>query len=110
MIELIPYLLIKKADPYLIKELKFIYEGEENPEYLTKIGCATQRYECAKTNIPFFEIQSPIKCERTFIGDAISKNRLDVLEILDKFSPTKIDWNKFCFLEGIPAILLFNLR
>ena len=94
MIGLIPYLLMKNADPYQMRKINFFYEGEENLDYLQEFDCKIEKKICAKSKKVFFHINSPINMSRSLRGDVIAKNRLDVVEILQKSG--KIDWNKAC--------------
>lgn len=109
MIELIPYLIMKKADPYLIRDIMYIYEDEKYPdntiELLMARGLKVERKVCVKSERPFFvsyQYQYEKKKnrafigQRTFIGDVIAKNRLDVMQILQRTSV--IDWNRECFI------------
>jgi ankyrin repeat protein len=104
MIGIIPYLLMKNADPYFLKQIGFLYEEEkEDLEYLKEFGCGDsidpiEKKICTRSKRAFFDIDTPknksINMSRTIIGDAIAKNRLDVIEILHKSS--NINWNKIC--------------
>lgn len=102
MIELISYLVMKGADPYPLNDVGFLHIYEENPDYLLKFSCNAEKIKCVKTGEEFFKfpIVNSIQFiyKRNFIGDAISKNRLDVLEVVQKMS--KVDWNKVCARIG----------
>jgi len=90
MVELIPYLLMKNANLYNMRSIGFLLEGEENLDYLKELDYKSERRVCVKTKKVFF----PVSMNRTFIGDLIARNRLDIIEILQKTSI--IDWNKAC--------------
>jgi hypothetical protein len=94
MKEIIFYLLTKNADPYLMRELKFIFEGEENLNYFEHLGKPLHKTICAKTKRGFFLVNSNLPMTRSFIGDVIVKNRLDIIEMLQQIYP--IDWRKVC--------------
>lgn len=98
MIEMVSYLLMKGADLYTLNDVGFVYDYEENPDYLTTFGCEVQKLTCVKTGNSFFRFpiskSLQFRYRRNFIGDAISKNRLDVIELLQKMG--KVDWNKIC--------------
>lgn len=91
MIGLIPYLLMKKADPYPMSEIGFLYPEDENPDYLLEFAFAPQKKNCTKSKRDFFAFQGSFK--RNLVGCVICKDRLDVIEILQKSS---IDLNKIC--------------
>lgn len=105
MIEIVPYLLMKGANPNIFSDIRFLYEGEEDHNYMREFG-----YEVKNTvgmdpkiNILIF-FDSNRRCavnyKRTFIGEAIAKNRIDIIEILQKTAVK--DWNKVCCtIEGI---------
>ncbi|MCE5315984.1 MAG: hypothetical protein LLG04_01295 [Parachlamydia sp.] len=99
MIEIIPYLLqIKNANPYLMRKITYIYEDEDQINYLKDLDLTdfhVTRKICTRTKKPFFDFTFPFT--RTFIGDAIAKNRLDFIEVLQK---AKFDWNKICVTGG----------
>lgn len=92
MIELIPYLLMKNANPYRMRSVAYVYEDEENTDYLKELGVIPTKKTCMTTKKAFFDIQG---AQRTLIGDAIVNDRLDVIKILGN---SKIDWNKHCFM------------
>jgi len=89
---LIPYLLMKGAGPYRMRQVSFVFEEEENLDYLKEFGYVLVKKTCMKTKKVFYEL--PPYYKRTLIGDAIVGNRLDVIKMLDK---AKVDWNKSCF-------------
>lgn len=99
MIGMIPYLLMKNADIYTTEAVEFLYEEEENVGYIVELGYEAKKEICVKSKKVFFHV-SPFKFSRTFIGEVISKNRLDVIEILQKTIETlqkkPVDWNKTC--------------
>lgn len=98
LIGLIPYLLMKNANPYLMRTITYVYEDEEeNLDYLVELGFTGKKQICAKTQQVFFHIPTYYNFQRNLISDAIVYDRLDVIEILEK---TKIDWNKHCMLYG----------
>ena len=83
MIGIIPYLLMKKADPYSLISIRFNYEDEENLDYMLDLGFnSPKKYVCVKSKKPFVCYEGEIS--RTIIGEAIAKNRLDVLKVLQK--------------------------
>lgn len=94
MIGLIPYLLMKNATPYRMRLISFVYEDEENTDFL-KTLIYMQKITCTTTKKIFYATSSDFK--RNLIGDAIVKNRLDVIKILEK---SKTDWNKICCVVG----------
>ena len=93
MIEMIPYLLMKGASPYTTRNIDFFYEGEENLEFLEKLGNKTTKKICAKSRKEYLRL-SVSRIVRTFIGELICKNRIDIIEMLQKMFT--IDWNKTC--------------
>jgi len=56
MIEIIPYLLMKNADPYPINDVSFLYEEEENPEYLQELNYKVEKKVCVKTGKAFYRL------------------------------------------------------
>jgi ankyrin repeat protein len=99
MIEMISYLLIKGADVYSLNDnVGFLNDYEENINYLTKFGCKAEKKVCVKSGKSFFlfpkENSFSFIYKRNFIGDAIAKNRIDVIEVLQKMS--KVNWNTVC--------------
>ena len=92
MIAIIPYLLMKGANAYIMKQVNFFYEGEEDLNYLSVWGCESERQICVKSKRAFYT--DPLQMRRTFIGELIAKNRLDVIEILHKMG--KADWIRVC--------------
>lgn len=89
---LIPYLLIiKKADPYKMRDNAFIIDGEEPTDYCTTFfGHKLQEITCINSKRKFYH--SP-KYKRSFIGDAIVWNQLGVLAMLKQ---AKVDLNRIC--------------
>jgi|GEM_PF-4999841 len=101
MVGLIPYLLTHNANPYAMRGVSFLYQDEENLLYLEDIGVKHEKKVCSKSLKEYFStyyydsIIGRTRCmERTFIGDVIAKDRLDVLEIVD--GTIQIDWDKTC--------------
>jgi len=94
MIEIIPYLLMKNANPYLMRTVNFFYEEEENLDYMAKLGYGVEKRTCAKSKKAFSLLKAPAGFLRTFIGEVIAKNRIDIIEILQQMS--LVDWNKKC--------------
>jgi uncharacterized pyridoxamine 5'-phosphate oxidase family protein len=92
MKEIIFYLLTKNADPYLMREIKFLFEGKDNLDYFDHLVKKPNKTICAKTKRGFFLVNPPITI--SFIGDVIAKNRLDIIEMLQQIYP--IDWRKVC--------------
>jgi len=89
MIELIPYLLMKNANHYLMRDVAFLYEGEENLDYLIYLFPLVKK-TCRTTNKVGYETSG---FQRNLISDSIINNRLDVIETLNK---AKTDWNRIC--------------
>lgn len=94
MIEIIPYFLMKKADPYLMRSVNFFHEGEENLNYLKDLGYEVQKRTCVKSRKEYLAVMAPGSFSRTLIAEVIVKNRIDIIEILQKMFP--VDWNKKC--------------
>lgn len=98
MTEIIPYLLMKNANPHIMVEISFIYEDEENPNYLTDLGYRFERKICVKSKKAFYPVNANgLSISRTFIGELICKNRLDIIEMLQVWKKNLIDWNSVCF-------------
>lgn len=91
--EIIPFLLRKGADLYRFREVNFIWDEKENLDYITELGFTAEKKVCVKSKRAFYPI-SPLRMSRTFIGDAIVQNRLDILQLLYKLHP--IDFNRPC--------------
>lgn len=102
MIEIIPYLLMKSANPHLMKDIVFLFEEEEKTEYLLDLGYSLERKVCVKTNKPFYLINAnSLSISRTFIGELICKDRLDIIKILQYWKHKGIDWNATCFASKL---------
>lgn len=94
MIEIIPFLLMKTGNPHIDRKIGFFIEQEENLDYLQHLGYSVSKKTCAKSRKECLQISAPGGFSRTFIGELICKNRLDIIEMLQKMF--KIDWNKNC--------------
>lgn len=92
LIGLIPYFLGKKADIYVMNNLGFLYEGEEDPAYMEELGYPRQTRVGIenKERVIVFPMAD---FKRTLMGAAICKNRLDVIKMFQKIS---VDLNKTC--------------
>lgn len=102
MSEIIPYLLMKGSSPYLMSSIGFLYEDEEDINYLVDLGYdeELERKVCEKSKRPFCKINTnTLGIARTFIGELICKNRLDIIEMLQAWQKPSIDWNKPCFVS-----------
>ncbi len=105
MVELIPYLLMKGANPNIISDIAFLHEGEEESNYMREFDCEIKNItgkEPRKNIIIFYNPTRRVNVsyKRTFLGEAIVKNRLDIIEILQKMIIK--DWNKVCCtIDGI---------
>ena len=94
MVEIIPYLLMKKADPYLIRPVSFFLPEEENLDYMLDLGYKIEKKTCVKSKQEYLAVAAPGGFSRTLIGEIIAKNRIDIIEMLQKMF--LVDWNKKC--------------
>jgi DNA polymerase III epsilon subunit-like protein len=88
MIGIIPYLLMKNANPYGLRKVTFVYEEEENIDYLNEFRYVAKNHPTTKK-----VVVETHNFSRNIIADIIIHNRFDVIELLEK---TAIDWNKPC--------------
>lgn len=99
MVEIIPYLLMKGSNPYIIADVGFLYEGEEDPEYIKEVGGQIKHVMGIDPKIAIIAFYNT-NYKRNFICEVIAKNRLDIIEILQKTN--KNNWNTTCCtLNGI---------
>jgi hypothetical protein len=94
MIEIIPYLLMKKAEPYFMRPVGFFFPGEEDLDYMKDLGYKIEKKTCVKSKQDYLAVMAPGCFSRTFIGELIAKNRIDIIKILQKMST--VDWNYKC--------------
>lgn len=97
MVEIVPYLLMKGANPHVFSDINFLYEGEEDPNYMKELGFEVRNITGMDPKIPiiiFFKTNCNANYKRSFIGEVIAKNRLDIIEILNNLNVN--DWNFIC--------------
>lgn len=84
---------MKGAEPYSYRYIGFLYEDEEDTDYLRNFDVKSAlRKEITESDRIIF-LTCDFNFARTFIGEVIAKNRLDVIEMLQKKS---VDWNRIC--------------
>lgn len=90
---LIPYLIKRGADIFHMRKIGFVYEGEEDLDFIKNLfpDALVKNYNCLDTNKKIIATSHSFR--RNIIGDAIAKNRMDIVEMLGKESP---DWNRPC--------------
>lgn len=101
LVEIIPYLLMKKADPHVMRRFNFLYENIEDYAHMKELGYNVQKFSCAKTNRTFAAFDNILgQLQRSFIGALIANDRLDILKVMKNLKSTFINWNMACFTEN----------
>lgn len=93
MDSLIPFLISRGSDIYQMRSFSFVFENEENLEFINEIfpDAIVRRQLCAETKKPIIATGNTV--QRSFIGDLIALNRLDLIEIIGK---KPVNWNAPC--------------
>lgn len=100
---LVPYLIMKGADPYRFRKVQFLCESEEDTSYFDIFFNAPGLIVDKKTQKKFYIFND---YKRTLVADVILMNRLDILKMLSKM---KVDLNKVCLLSYDFSLKPLNL-
>lgn len=90
---LIPFLISRGADIYQMRNIGFVFDGEEDLDFIREIfpNVLIMKKSCLTTKRGIVATSHAFK--RNLIGDAIAKNRIDVIEMLGEKT---VDWNRPC--------------
>lgn len=90
---LIPFLINRGADFYQMRSVGFVFEEEEDLSFVREIfsNALVVKKSCMETKRGVVSVSHTFK--RNLIGDAIAKNRINIIEMLGKKT---VNWNKPC--------------